>query len=207
VQAGVLANQAMNYLVSGVAPRRMGNAHPNIVPYQVFPVRDGHVVIAVGNDAQFARLAAVLGAPGLAGDPRFASNAGRVAERETLVAAIAARTGCFARAELLSALEAAGVPAGPINTVADVFADPQVRARGLQIDRESGPGVRSPIVIDGVGAAAPAGVPRLGAHQEEVTDETFWSDAGRVGAGRDPAADGRGAGAAARAGAGGEPAL
>ena len=137
VQTSVLANQAMNYLASGKAPRRMGNAHPNIVPYQVFPVADGHVIVAVGNDGQFARLVAVLGRPELAQDERFRSNAGRVGHRAELAPLLTGLTLTFTREDLLSALEKQGVPAGPINTVADVFADPQVIARGMKIDLPS----------------------------------------------------------------------
>ena len=156
VQTSVLANQAMNYLASGKTPRRMGNAHPNIVPYQVFPVADGHVIVAVGNDGQFARFAAILGMPELAQDERFMSNVGRVSHRADLVPLLTAKTIRMTRDGLLSALEAQGVPAGPINNVADVFADPQVVARGMRIDLPSAaakdgaiPSVRSPIVMDG----------------------------------------------------------
>ena len=121
----MLANQGMNYLVSGKAPHRMGNAHPNIVPYQVFPTRDGHVVIATGNDRQWRDTCAILGLEDLAFDPRFVHNAGRVAARAELVPMLEAKTRTFDRDDLLAALEAAKVPAGPINTVAQVFADPQ----------------------------------------------------------------------------------
>ena len=148
-QVAVLANQAMNYLVSGEVPHRLGNAHPNIAPYQSFAVADGHVIVAVGNDAQFRRLCTLLGQPALAEDSRFATNAGRVENRQALVAALVPLVGQRRRDELLPALSAAGIPAGPINDVAEVFADPQVVARGLRIDRGGIPGVASPIVIDG----------------------------------------------------------
>ena len=128
-QVSVLANQAMNFLVSGKAPRRLGNAHPNIVPYQVFPVADGHVVIAVGNDGQFKRLCQILDVPTLADDPLYATNPARVKNRTVLCDRLADLTATLLRADLLSALEKAGVPAGPINTVGDVFADAQVKAR------------------------------------------------------------------------------
>jgi crotonobetainyl-CoA:carnitine CoA-transferase CaiB-like acyl-CoA transferase len=180
-QAGVLANQAMNFLVSGAAPRRMGNAHPNIVPYQVFPVADGHVIVAVGNDPQFARFADVLGAPGLAADPRFASNAERVRNREVLARLLSEQTAAFSRDALLAALEARGVPAGPINNVADVFGDPQIVHRGMRIDlpapeAEGGaiPGVRTPIVLDGVPMASERPSPGLGAHTSEVLADPNW---------------------------------
>ena len=167
VATGILANQAMNYLVSGKAPTRLGNAHPNIVPYQVFPVSDGHVIVAVGNDGQYARFCTVIGAPGLVTDPDYRTNGDRVRNRDALAEKIAARTAAFSRADLLEKLEAAGVPAGPINTIADVFADPQVVARGLKLTLKDAagteiPSVASPIVIDGVRMAAGRPSPRLG---------------------------------------------
>ncbi|WP_129794601.1 CaiB/BaiF CoA-transferase family protein [Sphingosinicella sp. CPCC 101087] len=161
-QVAVLANQAMNYLVSGDTPHRLGNAHPNIAPYQTFAVADGHVIIAVGNDGQFRRLCALLGQPGLGEDPRFGSNADRVNNRAALTAALAPLVAQRHRGELLAALAASGVPAGPINDVAQVFADPQVVARGLKIDRGGIPGVASPIVIDGHRQVADQGSPQLG---------------------------------------------
>jgi crotonobetainyl-CoA:carnitine CoA-transferase CaiB-like acyl-CoA transferase len=145
-QVAMLANQAMNYLISGETPRRLGNAHPNIVPYQTFAVADGHVIIAVGNDGQFRRLRALLALPE---EARFATNAQRVAAREALIALLAPPIALRRRDELLAALAAAGIPAGPINDLAQVFADPQVIARGLRIDPGGVPGVASPIVIDG----------------------------------------------------------
>jgi crotonobetainyl-CoA:carnitine CoA-transferase CaiB-like acyl-CoA transferase len=172
---GVLANQALNYLVSGSSPNRMGNTHPNIVPYQVFPTSDGHVVIAVGNDGQFLRLCEVIATPDLAQDPRYASNAGRVAHRAELVARIAKETRRFTRAELLPALEKAGVPAGPIHDIAEVFADPQVIARAMRLDlaapeTASGtvPGVRTPIVFSRTPLTYEKASPRLGADTEEI---------------------------------------
>jgi crotonobetainyl-CoA:carnitine CoA-transferase CaiB-like acyl-CoA transferase len=181
VQTSVLANQAMNYLASGKSPRRMGNAHPNIVPYQVFPVADGHVIVAVGNDGQFARFVSVLGRPELAQDERFRTNAGRVGHRAALVPLLTELTLPFTREDLLSALEGQGVPAGPINTVADVFADPQIIARGMKIDLPSQaakggaiPSVRSPIVMDGQPMAAGRPSPRLGEHTDEVLSDPSW---------------------------------
>lgn len=181
VQTSVLANQAMNYLASGKAPRRMGNAHPNIVPYQVFPVADGHVIVAVGNDGQYARFVNVLGRPDLAEDERFRSNAGRVRHRADLVPILTELTLRTTRQALLAALEVQGVPAGPINTVADVFADPQVIARGMKIDLPSPtakggviPSVRSPIVMDGEPMAAGRPSPRLGEHTDEVLSDPSW---------------------------------
>lgn len=175
-QVGVLANQAMNYLVSGKAPRRLGNAHPNIVPYQSFPVADGHVIIAVGNDGQFQKLCAVLGEPALADDPRFATNRARVEHRAALVPLVAECTRAFARADLLAALEKAGVPAGPINSVADVFADPQVVARGMRLDLPAGdggtvPSVRTPIRMSETPPTYDRASPRLGEHTAAILAE------------------------------------
>jgi crotonobetainyl-CoA:carnitine CoA-transferase CaiB-like acyl-CoA transferase len=146
VQVAVLANQAMNYLIGGTVPHRIGNANPNIAPYQTFAVADGHVIVAVGNDGQFRRLLALLG---LAEDPRFATNADRVGNRAALNALLSPAIALRRRDEFLAALAGAGIPAGPINDVAQVFADPQVLARGLRIDPGGIPGVASPIVIDG----------------------------------------------------------
>lgn len=145
-QVAVLANQAMNHLIGGETPHRLGNAHPNIAPYQVFAVADGHVIVAVGNDGQFGRLLILLG---LAEDPGFATNADRVRNRTALDALLAPAIAVRRRDEFLAALAAAGIPAGPINDVAQVFADPQVVARGMRIDPGGVPGVASPIVIDG----------------------------------------------------------
>ncbi|HEX4765477.1 MAG TPA: CaiB/BaiF CoA-transferase family protein [Lichenihabitans sp.] len=180
-QVSVLANQALNYLVSGTPPRRMGNAHPNIVPYQIFPVADGHVIVAVGNDGQFARFVAVLGGPDLARDARFLTNPLRVENRVALVPLLTGLTLAFLRDDLLGALERAGVPCGPINSVADIFADPQIVARGLRVDLPSIaaaagriPGVASPIVIDGVRMVGERASPDLGAHKADVMADPSW---------------------------------
>ncbi len=148
-QVAVLANQALNWMASGVVPHRMGNGHANLAPYQSFVCADGNLIIAVGNDGQFRKLCDVLALP-LADDPRFATNPERVRNRAALIAALTAAIVTWAKADLYEALEHAGVPAGPINTVAEVFADPQVVARGMAITRDGIPGVASPIVIDGV---------------------------------------------------------
>ena len=132
-QVAMLANLGAGYLATGVAPQRAGNAHQNIVPYQVFEVADGHLILAVGNDAQFARYCHVAGCTELAADPRFARNAGRVRERATLVPLLAARMKLRTRADWLAALEAAKVPCGPINDLSEVFADPQVRQRDMTV--------------------------------------------------------------------------
>ncbi len=148
-QVSVMANQALNWMTSGTVPRRVGNGHANLVPYQAFPTSDGDLVIAVGNDGQFTSLCRVLGT-GLDNDARFSTNPGRVRNREVLLAALEALTATWTRQELADALEVAGVPAGPINELDDVFANPQVIARGMAIARDQRTGVASPIVIDGV---------------------------------------------------------
>ena len=175
---GVLANQAMNYLASGVAPKRIGNAHPNIVPYQVFPVADGHIIIATGNDSQYAKLCAVLGEPQLATNPDYLINKDRLKNRAKLVAHLMELTKRFKRDDLLAKLEAVGVPAGPINNLDQVFADRQVVDRGMRIERKSAaakagtiPGVRTPIVLDGAPMAAERPAPRLGEHTAEILRE------------------------------------
>ena len=169
--AGVLANQAMNYLASGESPKRMGNAHPNIAPYQTFEVSDGHVIVAVGNDNQFGRLAQVLELGSLPHDPRFESNGLRVSNRAELSAILSQVTVNWQRDALLAALESAGVPAGPINTVGDMFADPQIKARGLQIAPEGIPGLRTPIVMSQSQLSFERRSPRLGEHTGEVIAE------------------------------------
>jgi crotonobetainyl-CoA:carnitine CoA-transferase CaiB-like acyl-CoA transferase len=147
-QVAVLANQALNWMASGKVPHRMGNGHANLAPYQAFACADGDLIIAVGNDGQFRRLCAVLGLD-LGDDPRFATNPARVENRRAMIPLLAAAIGAWDKAALYEALEAAGIPAGPINTVAEVFADPQVIARGMQVMLDGLPGVASPIVIDG----------------------------------------------------------
>ncbi len=167
----MLANQAMNYLASGVSPRRMGNAHPNIAPYQTFPVVDGWVIVAVGNDGQFGRLCAALGLEALAADARFSTNAARVANRAELTRELTAKIRLRSRSELLAALDKAVVPAGPINTVADLFADPQFVARRMRIDPEGIPGVRSPIVMSESALSLDRRSPKLGEHGAEILRE------------------------------------
>lgn len=164
VMVGTLANQAMNYLVSGVAPRRLGNAHPNIAPYAAFPTAESWIILAVGNDEQFRRFCEIVDMPC---DPRFATNADRLAHREVLTELVTAHTLQWQRDSLLAALEGVGVPAGPINTVADAFADPQVIARGMEltIPRVGGspvPGVRTPIRFSRSRLAASSASPVLG---------------------------------------------
>jgi crotonobetainyl-CoA:carnitine CoA-transferase CaiB-like acyl-CoA transferase len=175
---GVLAFQALNYLVSGEVPKRIGNTHPNIVPYQVFPVADGHIIIATGNDAQFVRLCGILGDPQLAGVPAYKDNKGRLAHRAELVGKLCALTARMQRDELLAKLEAAGLPAGPINDLEQVFTDPQVLHRGMRLELENpaaeggkSPGIRTPIVLDGTPMASDRPAPRLGEHTAEILRE------------------------------------
>lgn len=164
----VLANQSMNYLASGTTPTRMGNKHPNIAPYQTFEVSDGHLIVAVGNDAQFARLCHTLGLADLIQDARFDSNAQRVLNRDQLESLLSASIATWQRDELLQALDSAVVPAGPINTVADVFNDPQFIARGMQILPDDIPGVRTPIVFSDSELTLERRAPRLGEHDKEL---------------------------------------
>ena len=162
---GVLANQAMNFLASGNVPKRLGNAHPNIAPYQTFAVADGHLIVACGNDGQFVRLAEILGLPELSGDERFKTNAARVAHRAVLSDTMEAKTRGWQRDDLLAALEKAGVPAGPINTVADVFADPQFAHRGMKIEPDGVPGIRTPIRFSETPLSLHRPSPKLGEHE------------------------------------------
>jgi crotonobetainyl-CoA:carnitine CoA-transferase CaiB-like acyl-CoA transferase len=177
-QVGVLANQALNYLVSGEVPARIGNAHPNIVPYQVFPVADGHIIIATGNDSQYVKLCGVLGAPELAKDPNYIDNKARLANRAELVGKLTALTLKFKMQDLADRLEAVGVPAGPINNLDQVFDDPHVKHRGMKLDLPSAfakagtiPGVRTPIMVDGKPMASERPAPRLGEHTAEILKE------------------------------------
>jgi crotonobetainyl-CoA:carnitine CoA-transferase CaiB-like acyl-CoA transferase len=168
VATSVMANQAMNYLATGEAPKQMGNAHPNLAPYAVFECADGWIILATGNDGQYRKLCEILGLADWATHPRFATNALRVENRAEMTAFITAATKGWAKADLLAACEAAGVPAGPINDLAEVFADPQVVARGMQIAPEGVKGVRSPMVFSDAELALDRTAPRLGQHQDEV---------------------------------------
>jgi len=176
VQVACLANQAMNYLVSGVVPQRLGNAHPNIVPYQDFPTSDGFMIIAVGNDSQFAKLCTEMGLAELAQDPRFATNKARVNNRGALIGQLCTVTRTRTTAQWIAALEGAGVPCGPINSIDAVFADPQVRARSMQIEMPhptSGtvPLVANPLRLSRTPATYRNAPPTLGAHTHEVLRE------------------------------------
>jgi crotonobetainyl-CoA:carnitine CoA-transferase CaiB-like acyl-CoA transferase len=175
VMVGVLANQAVNYFVSGVAPRRMGSAHPNIVPYQTLPVRDGHIMLAVGSDAQFEKFCAATGRTDLARDARYETNAARVQNRAALIDTLREELKEWARDDLLTKLNDMGVPAGPINTVEEVFRDQQVLARKLRIDmpRAGGglDGIRTPIRMSSSGLKLDRPAPRLGEHTAAVARE------------------------------------
>jgi len=175
---GVLSFQALNYLVSGDIPKRIGNTHPNLVPYQVFPVADGLIIIATGNDNQFVKLCGILGAPELAQNPEYKDNKGRLADRTVLVGKLSALTARLKREELLEKLEGAGIPAGPINDLEQVFSDPQVVHRGMQIELNSAaalggtiPGLRTPIMLDNAPMASDRPAPRLGEHTAEILRE------------------------------------
>ena len=178
-QVAVLGYQAMNYFVAGTPGGRMGNAHPNLVPYDVFPVADGNIIIATGNDGQYRKLCDILGAPELVAE--YPANKDRIARRGELTEKLHALTRRHARAALLPRLDAAGVPAGPINDMADVFADPQVTARGMKLALDNPlakegvtHGVRSAIVIDGEPAASPRPAPALGQHTRDVLGDPNW---------------------------------
>ena len=175
---GVLSNQALNYLVSGKIPKRIGNAHANIVPYQVFPTADGHIIIATGNDNQFVKLCGALGAPEIAQTPAYKDNVGRLKHRDEVIAKLSAFTSKVPRDKLLEKLESVQVPAGPINNLEQVFADPQVVHRGMKLSLKSEaakggtiPGVRTPIVLDGAPMASEHPSPLLGQHTAEILHE------------------------------------
>ncbi|WP_373356776.1 CaiB/BaiF CoA transferase family protein [Pseudoroseicyclus sp. CXY001] len=160
---GVLANQAANWLIGGQEPGRLGNAHPNIVPYQVFPAADGHLIIACGNDRQFRALCEVLALPSLAADPAYATNGDRVTNRAALAAILSSATAGRSRADLIAALTAAGVPGGPINRVPEALADPQAEARAMAIAPEGIPGLRTPIRLSRSPLTTEKAAPLLGA--------------------------------------------
>lgn len=164
VQVAMLANQASNQLIGRTQPTRMGNAHPNIVPYQVFPTRDGHMVLAVGNDGQFARFCEAAGQPQVAADPRYASNPARVAHRAELVPLITGWTLLRTTAEWSGLLDRAAVPCSPILDIAQVMEHPHVRARGMVLDGADGaapPTIANPMLFDGQRPVAPLAPPAL----------------------------------------------
>ena len=185
VQVACLANQAMNYLTTGVAPQRLGNAHPNIVPYQDFPTADGDFILTVGNDSQFRKFAEVAGRPEWADDPRFATNTLRVANRSVLVPLIRQATVFKTTAEWVTQLEGVGVPCGPINDLAQVFADPQVQARGLALQLPHAlaglvPQVASPIRLSETPVEYRNAPPLLGEHTRQVLEQVLGLKAGAV---------------------------
>ncbi len=170
VATAIMANQAMNYLATGTAPSKMGNAHPNLAPYAVFDCADGWIIIATGNDAQYRRLCDLLGLSALGTAPEFATNADRVTNRAAMTEALTRATRQRSKADLLAACEGAGVPAGPINAMAGVFADPPIVARAMQIAPGGVPGVRAPIVFSNASLALDRPAPRLGEHQHELPE-------------------------------------
>lgn len=166
--SGVLGNQALNYLATGVSPKRMGNAHPNIAPYQTFATADAYFILAVGNDAQFTRFCAVVGLDELPTDARFATNPARVANRKALEEAISVKTRQWRCSDLLAALDRAGVPASAVNSVAQALANPQIAARGMVISPQGVPGLRSPIVFSDAELALGRPAPALGEHNTRL---------------------------------------
>ena len=158
----VMANQALNYLSTGTAPERTGNYHPNLTPYQVFDCADGHIIIATGNDGQYRRLCGLLGLADMAEAPEFLKNSDRITNRDKMVSQLMQKTKTFSKDALLSACEAAGVPAGPINDMAQVFADPQVIARKMQLNLDGIPSVRSPFQFSEASLNLTRSSPRLG---------------------------------------------
>ncbi len=162
VAVAVTSNQAMNYLTSGTVPGRMGNAHMNLTPYQVFACADGHIIIATGNDGQYQRLCRLLGLDDMAEAPAFLRNADRIANRDEMTRRLTEATVQRDRADLLAACEAEGVPAGPINDMGDVFADPQVQAREMQIALDGVPGIRTPIRFSDAALSLHRPAPKLG---------------------------------------------
>ncbi|NMG53582.1 CaiB/BaiF CoA transferase family protein [Aromatoleum aromaticum] len=185
VQIACLANQAMNYLTTGVSPGRLGNAHPNIVPYQDFPTDDGYMILAIGNDAQFARFCEAAGDPSLATDARFATNKARVGHRAVLIPLLNKLTIRRTTTDWIARLEALGVPCGPINTLADVFADPQVRSRGLRVDLPHPlagrvPQVASPMRLSATPVEYRLPPPLLGEHTDEILASLLGLPAERI---------------------------
>jgi crotonobetainyl-CoA:carnitine CoA-transferase CaiB-like acyl-CoA transferase len=168
VATSIMAYQAMNYLTTGKAPGMLGNAHPNLAPYAVFDCADGWIILATGNDGQYQRLCGLLGLEAMAHAPEYLTNPDRLAHRDEMTASLTAATRGWTRDALLAACEKVGVPAGPINDLADVFADPQVVARRLQIAPDGIPGVRSPMTFSGADLVLDRPAPKLGEHQDEV---------------------------------------
>jgi crotonobetainyl-CoA:carnitine CoA-transferase CaiB-like acyl-CoA transferase len=180
-QVAMLANVGSNYLNSGKPPKRWGNAHPNIVPYQTFACADGHIIVATGNDGQYQKFVEAGGRRDLASDPRYATNPLRVKNRDTLVPLLADMVRERRRDEWIEMLEAVGVPCGPINDVGEVFANPQVQARGVQVELEHPAAgkvklVRSPMKMSRTPATSDKAPPLLGQHTDEVLREVLEKD-------------------------------
>ena len=169
----ITANQAMNFLATGIAPTKMGNAHPNLTPYQVFDCADGWIIIATGNDAQFQRLCGLLGVADLAQFPDYLTNSDRVAHRDALAEALTARTRTFTKSDLLAACEAQGVPAGPINDLSEVFDDPQLQSRGIQMTLDGVPSVRPPFQMSGSTISSSQPSPNLDEHGDDIRATGF----------------------------------
>jgi crotonobetainyl-CoA:carnitine CoA-transferase CaiB-like acyl-CoA transferase len=166
VAVSVTANQAMNYLTTGTPPGRTGNYHPNLTPYQVFDCADGHIIIATGNDGQYQRLCRLLGLDWMADVPEFLKNADRVANRDRMIDLLMAETRKRSKADLLTGCEAEGIPAGPINDMAEVFGDPQVKARGMKVELDGIPSVRAPFTFSDAELKLDRASPKLGEHNE-----------------------------------------
>jgi len=182
VQVGVLSNQAMNYLNTGEIPKRMGNAHPTVVPYQDFPTQDGYMILAIGNDGQFARLAQATGNPDWADDPRFSTNAQRVVNRESLIPLLSEITRSRTTKEWIALFENLGVPCGPINDLEQVFKDPQVIARKMQLSMNHPkyggmPLFANPIRMSETPVQYRSAPPALGEHTAEVLSRLLGLDA------------------------------
>ncbi|WP_426196036.1 CaiB/BaiF CoA transferase family protein [Massilia sp. DWR3-1-1] len=187
VQVAMLANMASNYHTTGVAPKRYGNAHANIVPYQSFACQDGHIIVATGNDSQYRKFVEAGGCPELATDPRFTSNRLRVEHRAILVPLLDAMVARQPRAEWIARLEAVGVPCGPINDIADVFDNEQVIARGIAVELPHPTAgtvtlVRSPMKMSATPVGADTAPPLLGQHTDEVLSEVLGRSAADIAA-------------------------
>ena len=186
-QAAWLYNQASNYLVGGVHPGRLGNAHPNIVPYETFATADGHINLAVGNDGQYRRLCQAIGRPNLADDPRFVTNTLRLTNRDAALIEIRAELAKKPSAQWLTDLQAAGIPCGPINTIPEVFDDPHIQARGIvqEINHSAAPNVkakvmRTPIRMEGHEFGVRLPPPMLGEHTDEILSKMLNYDPKKI---------------------------
>ncbi|TAH37642.1 MAG: CoA transferase [Alphaproteobacteria bacterium] len=180
VGVAMMANQALNYLVSGKVPQRLGNAHPNIVPYQAFATKDGHVILAIGNDDQFARFAKACGKPEWIESPYFATNEARVRNRNDVVGSIGVLMHQKTTAEWIKILETENIPGGPINDLGQVFQEPQVKHRGTQLELKGVPQIRTPVRMSGVDIGAGTPPPHLGADTDQVLKDVLGYDAAQI---------------------------